>query len=108
MRQEAVGEDEGQAGEGEDDRPLVQEAERQQQHGGAQGPGEDRVEIPGEGLCAPVPALVEDNIEVHHLGLRPQPPPPEIRVNDYCEGNPDQEASTANKDHILDADLVIL
>ena len=82
-----------------------QHNEGQQQEGGAQSPGEDGVEVPGEGLRAPVPALVEDDIEVHHLSLGPQPPPPEIRVHHHCEGNPDQEPSTANQDDILDAHL---
>ena len=51
--EEAVGEDEGEAGEGEDGRPLVQEADRHQEDGGAQGPGEGAKSGP-EGPVWPV------------------------------------------------------
>ena len=106
VREEAVEADEGEAGEDEDDRPSVQHGSQgQEEDRRAESPGQDRVEVPEQGLGAPVSGLVQHHIEPHDLGLGPEEPPPEVRVHTHRQGDPHHQREETHEEHVFNAHL---
>ena len=99
MRENRVESDEGEGGEEEQEASFIEDrCEGQQEQRGEESPRKCRVEVPQWVHPAPLATLVQVDIVVHHLRLRPRCAAPEVRIHQKSQWRPHKKGEKTSQD----------